>query len=55
MLRGINEDKQAWSPLEKYLLTINRSVCYVTHTVLKNFLPVQNIAKFRTIIFTARF
>ena len=55
MLGGINEHKQAWSPLEKYQLSINRSVCYVIYIVLKNYLPVQNIEKFRTTFFTARF
>jgi hypothetical protein len=54
MLRGFNEQKHAWSPLEKYPLSINSSVCYVIYIVLKNFLPVQNIEKFLPAIFTAR-
>ena len=55
MLRGINEHKQAWSQLEIYPLSINRSVCYVIYIVLKNFLPVKNIEKFPTTFFTVRF
>jgi hypothetical protein len=47
--------KEAWSPLEIHPFSFNRSDCCVTYIMLKNFLPVQNIEKFLTAIFTARF